>query len=267
MSFLPAAPKDDLLAAINAANPNLPVPMSADHLYFGHARLDADGVTAVVPTTAMLGGKYRGYVDFRYKRINLSKVFDTRPQLHAVGASTLHGMLDVVNRFLGLNLTPDDVIDTNVATVGSGEQVNINIQALASSLGYEGSMVVQFFRIRPFMNHVITNAELAVMNHFADATIAKKDLDMQMWNVDFSNSVAALKVTTGNYWASVPAVQALMAEEFGYTDWPAPQVKGVTDYATKDYPGANTKFQRVAVQKQVVGSTYQGNALFHYNLI
>jgi hypothetical protein len=267
MSFLPAAPTDDLLAAINSANPSLPVPVSAKNLYFGNPRLDSDGVTAILPTTAMLGDVYRGYVDFRYKRINLSKVFDTRPQLHAVGGSTLHAMLDVINRFLGLNFTTQDVVDVDVADVGSGEQVNIQIDAQPNSYGYEGTMVVRFFRIRPYMDHVVPNVELAVLNHKADPTIAKKDLDMQMWNIDFSNSLSTLKVTSGNYWANVPAVQALMAEEFGYTDWPAPAVKGVTDYATKDYPGANTKFQRVAVQKNVVGSTYQGNALFHYNLI
>lgn len=267
MSLLPAAPKDDLLALINSANPNLPVVISAENLYFGNPRLDTDGVTAVLPTTAMLGREYRGYVDFRYKRINLTKVYDTRPELHAVGASSLHGMLDVVNRFLGLNLTTGDVVDTNVADVGSGEQVNINVQTLATSLGYEGSMTIQFFRIRPFMNHVVTQPELPVLNHLVDPTQDKKDLDMQMWNVDFSNSASVLKVTSNNYWASVPAIQQLMADEFGYTDWPAPQVQGVTDYATKDYPGANTKFQRVAVQKNVVGGTYLGNALFHYNLI
>lgn len=267
MSLLPAAPKDDLLAAINTANPNLPVVITTDNLYFGNPRLDTDGVTTVLPTTAMLGRQYRGYVDFRYKRINLSKVYDTRPQLHAVGASTLHGMLDVVNRFLGLNLTTHDVVNVNVADVAAGEQVNIYVITQPNSLGYEGSMVIQFFRIRPFMDHVIPTPELGVLSHFADPSIAKKDLDMQMWNVDFSNSVSALRVTGSHYWVSVAAVQALMAEEFGYSDWPAPQVQGVTDYATKDYPGANTKFQRVTVQKQVVGSTYQGNALFHYNLI
>jgi hypothetical protein len=266
MALLAAAPQDDLLALINAANPNLPVPVSADNLYFGNARLDSDGVTAVLPTTAMLGREYRGYVDFRYKRINLSKVYDTRPQLTAVGGKTLYDMLDVVNRFLGLNLTTQDVLNTSVADVGSGEQVNINVQTVPGSYGYEGAMVIQFFRIRPFMNHVVVNAELSVLNHLVDATIAKKDLDMQMWNVDFSNSVSVLAVQN-NFWKSVAAVQALMAEEFGYADWPAPAVHGVTDYATKDYPGANLNFQRVAVQKNVVGSTYQGNALFHYNLI
>lgn len=266
MALLPAAPQDDLLALINAANPSLPVPVSADNLYFGNARLDTDGGTAVLPTTAMLGREYRGYVDFRYKRINLSKVYDTRPQLQAVGAKSLHGMLGVVNRFLGLNLTTQDVLDTSVADVGSGEQVNISVQTVPGSYGYEGAMVIQYFRIRPFMNHVVTSAELAVLNHLVDATIAKKDLDMQMWNVDFSNSVSDL-VVANNYWKSVAAVQQLMNDEFGYSDWPAPAVHGVTDYATKDYPGANTKFQRVAVQKNVAGSTYQGNALFHYNLI
>lgn len=267
MALLPAAPQDDLLALINAANPNLPVVITADNLYFGNPRLDTDGVTSILPSTAMLGKEYRGYVDFRYKRIDLSKAYDTRPQLHTVGASTLYEMLDVVNQFLGLNLTTRDVVDTNVASVGAGEQVNINVQTQPGSFGYVGAMVIQFFRLRPEMINVVKITSLPVLNHLVDATVAKKDLDMQMWNVDFSLSTAALKINTSEYWANVSAVQQLMADEFGYTDWPAPQVRGVADYATKDYPGANTKFQRVSVQKNVVGSTYQGNALFHYNLV
>jgi hypothetical protein len=265
MSLLPATPQQTLLSLINAANPSLPLPVTADNLYFGNPRLLSDGITSVVPATGVLATPYKGYVDFQYRRTNLSTAYDTKPILQTVGASTLYGMLDVVNQFLGLNLTQNDVVDTNVATVGAGEQVNINVATLPSSLAYTGSFTITFIRLRPQMSAVIKTVELPVLTHLVNPANNKKDLDMLMWNIDFSNSVSALKVTN-NYWTSVAAVQALMAEEFGFTDWPAPQVGGVTDYATSAYPGANTKYQRVAVQKNATGVGYQGNALFHYNL-
>jgi hypothetical protein len=264
MSILAGTSREVLLSLINGNNV-LPVEITQDKIYFGMPRLDADGVTTVLPSTAMLGREYRGYVDFRYRRIDLSKAFDVRPEMHTVGSDTLHGMLDVVNQFLGLNLTPEDVVDANVAYVTGGEQVNINVSAASTSRGYVGSFVIRYFREQPQLSNVVKVASLPVMKHIADPAVSKVDLDMLMWRQDFTSYIDTLKVRN-NYWVNPTAVKAMMAVEYGFSDWPDPQVKGVADYATKDYPGANTKFARVAVQSAVVGSTYQGNALFHYNL-
>lgn len=262
MAQLPATPKEVVLALIAQQNPNLPAVLDATQLYFGAARTNSDG-TSTLPTTAMLGGLWRGYQNFTYKRLNLSQIYDVAPIVSDVGGPTLHSMLDIVNKNLGTNFTTDDVVDTNVAYVNAGEQVNINVVATPGSVGYTGSFFFRFIRLRITFTNAVKTTELAALVYPGHPTISKHNLSMMMWNHDFSADIASLKLR-GNTWASQSAVATLM-QDFGITDWPAPVVNGVTDYATVNYPGANTNFQRVTVQKTVSGSTYAGDALFHYN--
>lgn len=269
MALFSGTPTDRLVALINQANPSLPFPVTKDNLYFGGARLassSTDGVSSVVPTTGMLGTVYDGYRDFTYKRINLSTVYDQIPVMSSVGAGTLYGMLDIVNQFLGLNLTQQDVVDTNVAYLEEGGAVNINIQTLPTSRGYTGSMLLQFNRVRPLLTAVIRNVSLNVQTYDnIDPTLGKQDIGMVMWNVDFGPFLASLGVNSNGTWKNAPAIKAMMIQQFNYTDWPTAAAGTVTDYATAKYPGANTNFQRVVVQTKVVGATYVGVALFHYN--
>ncbi|BDD79843.1 hypothetical protein [Burkholderia phage FLC9] len=269
MALFSGTPTDRLIALVNQANPHLPYPASKSNLYFGGARLAAsstDNMSSVVPVVGQLGSVYEGYRDFTYKRINLSTAYDQIPVMSSVGASTLYGMLDIVNAFLGLNLTQQDVVDTNVAYLEDGASVNINIQTLPTSRGYTGSMLLQFNRIRPFLTAVIRNVRLNVQTfNNVDPTIGKQDIGMVMWNVDMGPFLASLGVNSNGTWKNAAAVKAAMVQQFNYTDWPTAAAGTVTDYATAKYPGANTNFQRVVVQTKVVGSTYVGTALFHYN--
>lgn len=269
MAIFPGTPTDRLVALINQANPHLPYPATEENLYFGGARFAAgatDNMSSVVPVTGQLGTVYSGYRDFTYKRINLSQVYDQIPVMNSVGAGTLYGMLDIVNAFLGLNLTQQDVIDTNVAYLSDGSSVNINIQSLPSSRGYTGSMLLQFNRIRPFLTAVIRKVSLNVQTYNSiDPTLGKQDIGMVMWNVDFGPFLTTLAVNSNGTWKNAAAVKAMMIQQFNYTDWPTAAAGTVTDYATVKYPGANTNFQRVVVQTKVVGATYVGVALFHYN--
>jgi hypothetical protein len=271
MALYSGTPTDRLVALINQANPALPYPITEDNLYFGAARLastSTDNMSSVVPTTAKLATVYEGYQDFTYKRMNLSTAYDMIPVMSSVGAGTLYGMLDIVNQFLGLNLTQQDVVDTNVAYLSDGSSVNINIQTLPGSLGYTGSMLLQFNRIRPLLTAVIRNVSLNVQTYDnIDPTLGKQDIGMLMWNVDFSPFQSILGVASNGTWKNPAAVKAAMNTMFGFTDWPtANAAKSVQDYATTAYPGANTSFDRVVVFTGVIGSTYIGNALFHYNL-
>lgn len=268
MSFVPVA-SDRLLALINQANPQLPTPVTKSNLYLGGARLDpsaSDGKSSIVPTVGVLGTVYHGYQDFKYQRINLSQAYDFIPVMQSVGASSLYGMLDIVNAFLGLNLTQQDVVDTNVATVAEGAAVNINIQTLPTSLGYTGSMILEFRRIRPLLSSVVRSTALNVQTYDSiDPTQGKRDIGMQMWNVDMSPFNPQTLVGAGGIWKNAATIKAAIQQQFGYTDWPTATSQQVIDYATSNYPGANTNFERVVIQKGVVGATYQGIALFHYN--
>jgi hypothetical protein len=263
MSLLPATPKEVVLSLIAQQN-TLPVPLTEKNLYFGNPHLDTDGLTTILPTTAMLGGEYEGYATFKYKRLDLSKIYDERPALYTVGAATLWEMLPIVNKYLGMNFTTNDVLDTNVAYIDGGAQVNINIAASPSSVGYTGSFVLRFFRQRVNFPDAVKNASLGVLSFPPNTVAGKRNIGMMMYDHDFTNDRNSI-MTWGHAWFNFPAVKALMTD-FGITDWPAPPVAGVTDYATKDYPGANTNFDRVVVQKAVVGVDYAGDALFHYNL-
>jgi len=274
MSFVPSA-SDRLLALINQQNPHLPVPVTKQNLYLGGARLEAnatDNMSSVVPTVGVLGSVYTGYQDFHYKRINLSQAYDYNPVMASVGADSLYNMLDIVNQYLGLNLTQQDVVDTNVAYVADGAAVNINVQTKPTSLGYTGAFILEFRRIRPQMTAVIRNVSLNTLTHDIDPTLGKLDIAMQMWNVDFSpfyssttGMVNALAVSATGTWTNLAALKAAIQTQFGYTDWPTAAAGKVKDYATSAYPGANLNFQRVVVQTGVVGGTYAGTALFHYN--
>jgi hypothetical protein len=274
MSFVPVA-SDRLLALINQANPHLPTPVTKSNLYLGGARLDpsaSDGKSSIVPTVGVLGTVYHGYQDFKYQRINLTQAYDFIPVMQSVGANTLYNMLDIVNAYLGLNLTQQDVVDTNVAYVDQGAAVNINIQTKPTSLGYTGSMILEFRRIRPLLSAVVRKVSLNVQTYDnIDPTQNKLDIGMQMWNVDMSPfysttaSANALAVSASGTWSNLTLLKAAIQKQFGYTDWPTPAANTVTDYATSKYPGANTNFERVVVQKNVVGGTYVGTALFHYN--
>jgi len=264
MSLLPATPKEVVLSLIDQQN-TLPTPLTEENLYFGAARLDTDGVTTILPVTAMLGGQYVGYRNLTYKRINLSQIFDVAPVVQDVGGPTLYSMLDVVNKNLGMNFTTDDVVDTNIADLNAGEQVNINMVAKAGSAGYIGSFFFRFIRLFVTFSTVIKNTTLNALVYPAhpDLVNSKRNIAMMMWDHDFSADIASLGVRN-NTWVNQTAVATLM-QDFGITDWPAPQVNGVSDYATANYPGSNTKFQRVVVQKGVSGVDYAGDALFHYN--
>jgi hypothetical protein len=269
MALLPGTPTDRLIALINQANPSLAYPITKDNLYFGGARLvqgSTDGVSSIVPTTGMLGSMYEGYQDFTYKRINLSTAYDQIPVMYSVGAADLYGMLDIVNAFLGLNLTQQDVVNTEIPYITAGAAVNINIQALPTSRGYTGSMLLEFHRVRPQLEQAVRNVSLNVQTYDnIDPSQGKQDIGMLMWNVDMSPFLSALKVAANGTWSNAAAVKAAMVAQFGFSDWPTASAGNVTDYATSKYPGANTNFQRVAVQTGVVGSTYTGIALFHYN--
>lgn len=263
MSLYPATPTEMVLSLINQQN-TLPTPLTEDNLYFGTAHLDTDGVTSILPTTAQLGGEYEGYATFRYTRVNLSTAYDTLPVISDVGGPTLWSMLPIVNQVLGLNLTDEDVLDSNISYIGAGARVNVNVVAAPGSLGYTGQFAFLFLRQYINFPTAIPNTTLNTLQWLSDPTTDKVDVSMMMWDTDFSNDVAAIKVSNST-WVSQPAVAQLMSDQFDITDWPAPQVNGVKDYATINYPGANTNFQRVVVQTGVVGSTYQGTALFHYN--
>lgn len=254
--------RERLLSLINQVN-TVPVPLTEKNLYFGRPKAAVDGIHTDLPTVAMLGQEYDGYVTFQYKRLNLTTMFgDTIPFFADIGAPTLYGMLPSINKFLGLDLTRSDVVD-QFMTVDVGEEASFTIQATPRSMGYTGSFVFRFFRLRPQLEDIVVHRQLPVLNFDLDPAIGRGSLQMATWGFDFTNDKATILVRK-NYWANPAAVATLMAE-YGFNNWPIPHVNGVEDYSTQNYPLANKAFDRVTIQRAVVVGNFQGDAYFHYN--
>lgn len=266
MAILAAAPKDLLLSLINENN-SLPVPVTEDNLYFGAPALQEDGLTSVVPTVGDLAVDYTGYKSFSYHRTNLSTQFgDTIPALTSVGASSLYLMLDVINRFLGTSFTTDDLLDSDLSSITSGAQKNILLKAQAKSLGYIGQSFVRFSRQFPNFSSAVLNTALPVLTHPLDPTLGKNSLRLMFWSQDFTFDLPTLKLASnGKNFASIMSVQAMMGTIYGLTGWPVAVSNSISDLPTSQVPDANPAFDRVTIQPNVVGGTYQGDMYFHYN--
>lgn len=263
MTLLAQTPAQIILGNVNSSN-TLPVALSEENLYFGRARLDADGVTTILPTVGKLGSEYTDYADLRYRRIDFSKIIDVRPLIETVGVPTLHDMLPVINQKLGLNLLPSDVENIGIQLVNPGEEVNLVIKATPGGIGYVGNFVIKYRRKRPLLSSVVKKQDLDRLNHPIPVALQKHSLTALMWSLDFTADRSIIAVNKGA-WLYQTAVRDLMILN-GFPDWPAAEINGVKDYATRDVPTANQAFDRVVIQTNVSIDTFYGDAYFHYNL-
>lgn len=262
MSLLGKTAKTKVLELINAENAPA-IPFTEDNLYFGKPRLLEDGITSVLPTTAMLGTEYAGYANLQYRRIDLRKAFDDRPILKTVGHATLHRMIPLINQWLGMDFTEDDIYDTNLSAIAGGSQINILVRATPKSIGYTGDFIIRFLRQRIFLAEVVTQRLVDELNHPIDPAMGKLSIQMALWNVDFTNDRTAIAVRNGG-WQNLTQLKAVM-EAQGFPNWPTPAVNEVTDHSTKDIPNSNQNYNRVAIQRNVVVGNFIGDAYLHYN--
>lgn len=264
MFLLPGSSDEAVIALINQANP-LPVSLTPGGLYYGHVKKLANG-NIEVPTTAMYDNdSYEGYSTFQYRRVNLNVAFQgIVPIVQDLGQTSLHRLLPTINKNLGINLMPRDIIDQPISWLGGNEQANFVFRAQPESLGYEGAFIVQFKRIRPLLSSILErNAE--VLTHPILVADGKQSLAMKTWGIDFTDDQAALVVNQGNgKWLDQVKFNAMIATH-GFTGWPTAAAKDVALYPTALLPTANQDFDFVAVQKNVVVGDFKGDAYFHYN--
>ena len=263
MNLLPGTSEEALLAMVNAANPGLPQPLKPGDLYFGKVKTLSGGKVQI-PAVTMYDSAYEGYAKFEYRRLNLAQAFGSvRPALRDIGYPSLHQLLPVINQRLGINLQPSDVIDTKIDWLGNNEHLNIQVTASADSLGYEGSFVITFTRIRPLLNKVVAATSLDVLKHPSEPTA--QSLPMFMYSLDFSGNETALALYYGVLWLNPQALKRLM-QGYGFADWPQVQKQGdVKAYLTKNRPEANQDFTNVIIQKAPAIAGWKGDAYFHYN--
>jgi hypothetical protein len=262
MAIFTGDPRDLALSQLNAAN-NPAIPFTKENLFFGKPAINPDG-TSTVPCVGVLSSEYSLYSSFKFRRINLSKAFDSAPVVKAVVAETIHEMLPAISRELGLTFTANDIVDGAMTIMNPGEEANIVLKALPKSLGYTGSFIIRYLRTRQMLSNAVKNTVLDELKHLPEIPEDKRSLEMAMYSMDFTANKADLR-TWGSYWYDYNRVK-LVAEANGFPNWPSPIVNGVADYATKDYPLANPAFDRVIVQKEVSIDGFSGDGFFHYNL-
>jgi hypothetical protein len=262
MTIFTGSPKDLVLSQINAAN-NPTIPFTKENLFFGNPRLDADGLS-IVPIAGVVATEYSDYSFVKYRRINLTTVFDSVPSIKAISAETVHEMLPAISNELGMSFTTDDILDADMAIINPGEQVNIEMVATKGSLAYTGKFVLRWMRIRQALAIATKNNSLAELNHLPPLPVDKRSLEMAMYAIDFTPYTADLRLWGSNWWFPVKVKE--VARINGFPDWPTAQVNGVRDSATSAEPLANKDFDRVIIQKNVVVGNFKGDAYFHYNL-
>lgn len=262
MSIFTGSPKDLVVAQINAANTPV-IPFTKENLFFGNPRIDTDGFS-IVPVAGVLATEYSDYSFVKYRRINLSAIFDSVPVFKAVSAETVHEMLPNIARELGLSLTVDDIVDADMTQINPGEEVNIYLISKSSSLAYSGRFTARWQRKREALDIAVKNTTLGELNHLPILPADKRSLEMAMYSIDFTASRTSLRVT-GKSWLLPEEVRTIAARN-GFPNWPTAEVNAVRDSSTVDEPLSNKTFARVAIQKNVVVGDFKGDAYFHYNL-
>jgi len=263
MLLLPGSSEEALVGLINEQNA-LAVPLEVGGLYYGNVKSLADGSIELPSVTMYSNEDYEGYARWKYRRINFDKVFGgVRPIIQDLGQTTIHRLLPILNKRLGLNLQPIDIINEPIDWLGGNEQANLVIKASPNSLGYEGTFVIQFIRIRPLLEVAIAEKELDVLSHHNPLDLGKPSLDMATWGLDFSYYSNILGVAWYG-WTNWPAVQKMFIE-MGFPDIPVFMTQSVKSYSTKDVPEANQDFTNVCIQTGVDINGYKGDAYIHFN--
>lgn len=264
MNLLPGSSEAALVDLINSANPDLPHDLEVGDLYFGRIKT-LPGGRVEIPAVTMFDSAYEGYVKLDYQRLSLTKAFgNVRPVLRIPGAPTLHQMLPVINRILGTTFGPTDIIDIDLSWLAGNESANIKLTASLQSLGYEGSFVITFQKVRPLLQDVVRKTELVDLHHPIPADSGVISLAMFTWAIDFTGNDRALTVYPTGIWQYIDAIRALCASH-GLPDWPQAGRGEVVAYATKDLAESNKAYTNVVVHRSVALVGYYGDAYFHFN--
>lgn len=269
MLLVPGRGKDTLVALINASNA-LPQPLTTDELTFGPPSLNTtlDNGTNLVLIPRLESSIYAGRIQVLYQRMNLSQAFyGIVPEVKAPGGADLYSLIPAINLALGLELTSEEFDNVSLNWLASGGQVYIELRAKAESVAYTGGFRVKYYRTKKTLAEVLKDLELALFS-YPNVTAGKRSLSMLTHDLDFSADRASLKINGGR-WASPTAIATLMANA-GFASFPSAAgniLIGLTDLPTTAVSGANTEYDRVVVQRNVLGGDYAGDAYFHYNLL
>jgi len=218
---------------------------------------------SAITIEAVPGRVYVGQQTLLYKRISLTEALEDL-QLRNTVPFTSEMVIEMVNRQLGLFITPEDLEPFTPPTLELNETKTLTLVSRPESFGFIGSVEIELMYGRTLLESIIHIRLLDLFKHPDDPALAKKSGRMLTWGIDFTSLRDALKVdpATATYtdWTTLQSACLYM----GIPSW----FQGsIVDYPTSAIDDCNKDFDRVVVQQAVVSSSILGPLYFHYNLL
>lgn len=217
-------------------------------------------------TTVLLTGKagrgYYGSMQVVYNRVQLSAMDPgTGITLAKVGTFTAQEIADGLNGLCNSFLTTDDFTVSTIPSPPSGQTAPVTLTAVATSLGWEGSITINLLNDRPQLSQVIAVRNVDTL-YPAGGVRQTPAAWAMMYYMDFSAWRDALLISSQtNTYTNAAILQDLMTR-LGFPGWTP---TAATDSPTSAVPASNQSFNRVVVQQSTGNPQWNGPMYFHYN--
>lgn len=256
----------------------LPFDVTADNLIFGKPSALLEGTEGQhrVAVRGIQNSDYRNRpLTVEYTKLDLSVLFNGnyRPRVTALGQSSLYRLLPDINKALGMQLTPEDLVNVDIAQLGEGNELTLELRARPESLAFRGFTRITFNRQLIYLWDKIDQRFYEELKHPDPLLEGYTSAGLLTWGLDFTLVYPELRVRNHyNSWRGgfqyKAALRTKLKDIYGIESWPdnTQSEEGVLrDYDTRDVKEANTDYQRVVVQTGIRANGYIGTAYFHYN--
>lgn len=267
---------DDLIRDVINERRELPFEVTSSNLIFGQPTDIVD--SAQVAIRGVQNSEYRNRpMVINYEKLDLSVLFggDYRPEVTALGQSSLHRLLPEFSKALGIRLTPADIEDIDVTQLGEGNELTLELRAKPGSKAFKGFTRVTFYRRLIYLWDVVETRFFDELKHPDPLLADHRSAGMLTWGLDFSLIYRDLDINNfllswRGQFTGLSQLQTSLQENYGIDNWPGNELSDdgrLRDHDTRDVPEANTDFQRVVVQTNIRANGYVGTAYFHYNRV
>ena len=273
MLLVPGRGKDVIIDLLNDAV-EFPRALTSDDVYISPPKaVSGPNPTMVeVKVIGLPNGPWEGALPVRYQRMDLTSAFgDLRPRVEGPSNGSLHALLPMLSEKLGIQLYPEDIVETDYSYIDPDEEVNLQLKAAPESLSYVGEGVITFTRRRYLLSVVIKVPTLDVVRFPGDSNTGREQVNMRTYSTDFTPYYSSIRRHPNYNLPANPNGQVnLMRTLFGWSNWPYGWAWPLLDYATTERPESNQDYDRVLIQSLAgseSGRTYEGTAYFHYNVV
>jgi hypothetical protein len=244
MALYPKQSLQMLVDLINAANPNLPVPVTTTNVLYGTP-------TAITPTggniqntsikvTAVAASKYIGNTTLTYRRLDFGTLFRSLPIVIYKYSPALTGqspykisdLLPAINAKYGLNLTTADVVDGSMAAGNTNavpaiglaagtRNSSITVTAQTTSPGFTGTFTLYWVQAPQDISTMITVLSLENARIFPTktSTLTSQNpyvIDLDTFSIDFT--AALNNIATSSSWTLSGLISYITASTVGNTN-------------------------------------------------